>query len=507
MRNAKLSVVILGFVLLALLFSACGKSGGASGARSSAGLKDTLTAVLSEDPGTMDPQSANKIVIVSTLVNFFDPLVYEREDGSIDPRLAVGWEVIDDTTIRFKLREGVTFHNGNPFTAEDVYYTFERAKKNPLSASTYQYFDIQNTKIIDDYTLDLKLTRAYAPIFNTLGGSRGFIVDKEYTEEVGDAYAAVNPVGTGPYQFVSWTSGSEIRGARYDNYWETPAATPNLVLKFIPEAANRAIELETGNADVVYEIDSADAARVEALPQAHAETGASYRYYTLTFSMRDPILQNKDLRYALSYAIDKEALVKAVFGDFAAAANGFYPSGVFGFKDTGVLPYDQEEAKRLLARAGYAGGLTLKFNHEAREVDSRMAEVIQNMWRQIGVTVEIYPMDSRTYLAGNNKFQIGMRAGNADEPSNILIIYDSAFADKIQGNDDTLDNMLHTAMTLYDSRERAAAYGAIQDYLFDIRYGVPLAFTDAIYGVSDKVKDFQFHPNQRLLLYKMSVTQ
>jgi peptide/nickel transport system substrate-binding protein len=294
---------------------------------------------------------------------------------------------------------------------------------------------------------------------------------------------------------------------RYDDYWDVPAATPNLVLKFITEAANRAIELETGNADVVYEIDSADAARVDALPQAHIETGSSYRYYTLTFSMQDPILQNKDLRYALSYAIDKEALVKAVFGDFAAAANGFYPSGVFAFKDTGVLPYDQEEAKRLLARAGYANGLTLKFLHEAREVDTRMAEVIQNMWRQIGVAVEVYPMDSRTYMSGNNKFQIGMRAGNADEPSNILIIYDSAFADKIQGNDDVLDDMLHTAMTLYDSQARAAAYGVIQDYLFDIRYSVPLAFTDAIYGVSDKAQGFVFHPNQRLILYKMTVSE
>jgi peptide/nickel transport system substrate-binding protein len=508
MKKTNLFPRVFAFFALTLWFSACG--GGREGARAvspEGTYKDTLVAVLSADPGTADPQSSNMVIIASVIRNFFDPLLSENADGSVEPGLATSWEVLDDTTIRFKLREGVNFHNGNPFTADDVYYSFKRAKANPLSASTFQYFDLENTKIVDDYTLDLKLIRPYAPIYNTLSGARGFIVDKEYTEEVGDAFAAVNPVGTGPYKFVSWISGSEIRGVRFDDYWNVPAATPNLLLKFIPEAANRAIELETGNADVIYEIDSADAARVEALPNAHTETGRSFRYYTLTFSMQDPVLANKDLRYALSYAIDKEALVKAVFGDFAVAANGFYPASVFAFKDTGVLPYDPVEAKRLLVQAGYPNGLTLKFNHEAREADSRMAEVIQNMWRQIGVTVDIYPMDSRTYLAGNNKFQIGMRAGNADEPSNILIIYDSAFADKLQGNDNTLDDMLHRAMTLYDSSERAAAYGEIQDYLYDKRFSVPLVFNDAIYGVSDKVEGFEFHPNQRLLLYKFRVRE
>jgi peptide/nickel transport system substrate-binding protein len=490
-------------VLLTFGFSGCGKKE-ASGAQARV-KKDTLTAVLMEDPGTLDPQSANKVVIASAILNFHDPLFLENRDGTMEPRLATEWTLLNDTTMRFKLRQGVTFHNGNPFTAEDVLYTIQRAKKTPLSASTFQYFDADNTVVVDDYTIDIKLTRPYAPIFNTLANARGYIVDKEYTEQVGDAEAAIKPVGTGPYKFVSWVSGTEMRGVRNDGYWDTPAATENLVVKFITEASNRAIELETGNADVVYDIDSADAARVEAMPNAHIVTGSSYRYYTVTYSMKDTILADKRVRYALSLAIDKEALVKAVFGDYAVAANGFYPSSVFAFKDTGVIPYDPVEAKRLLAEAGYPNGLTLKFNYEARELDDRLAEIVQNMWKQVGVTVEMFRMDSRTYLGGNNIFQIGMRAGNADEPSNILIIYDSAFADKLQGNDDLLDKMLHDAMTLYDSTERAAAYGRIHDYLYDVRYTTPLAFTDAIYGVSDKAEGFVFHPNQRVKLFQISV--
>ncbi|MDR2103362.1 MAG: ABC transporter substrate-binding protein [Treponema sp.] len=508
MMDQRISVLLFIIALGTGCLTGCGtkKSAASSPAEQSQDFKDTFVAVLSGEPTSLDPASSNSLIIGQVLSAFCDPLLRENPDGTIDPCLAVSWEILDDTSIRFHLRQGVKFHNGNAFTAEDVLYSFARAKKNPLSASTFQYFDTDNSKIIDDYTLELKLIRPYAPIFNTLSGGRSYIVDKEYIETVGDAEAARNPVGTGPYKFVNWVSGSEIRGVRNDDYWNTLAATPNVVYKFIAEAANRVIELETGNADLIYDIDPADKTRVEELPNAHVETGSSYRYYCITFSMQDPVLADKDLRYALSYAIDKEALVKAVFGDTAVAANGFYPSVSFAFKETGILPYDQNEAKRLLTKAGYPNGLTLKLNYGGGEIDSRIVEVIQNMWKQIGVELEIYPMNSQTYLAGNNKFQVGMRSGNAEEPSNILIIYDSAFADKLQGNDDKLDKMLHDAMAIYDSAGRFAAYQEIQDYLFDMRYTVPLAFTDAIYGVSDKVKGFVFHPG-RQFLHKYSVAR
>lgn len=520
----KVRHLVTGIVCIAalILLIACGGGAASQGQSSATGtgtaaagtqgtaspvLKDTIVAVISGNPASLDPQSANTIIISSVLRNFFDALIDEKPDGSVEPRLATSWTFLDDTTIRFKLREGVVFHNGNPFTAEDVLYTFQRAKKTPLSASTYQYIDAENSVIVDDYTIDVKLVRPYAALFNTLSGARGYIVDKEYTESVGDAHAAINPVGTGPYSFVSWVSGSEIRGTRNDAWWDTPAVTKNIVLKIIPEASSRTIELETGNADIVYEIPSTDVRRVDEMANAHTESDQSYRYYTLTASMKDPVLANKDLRYALSYAIDKEALVKAVFGDTAVAANGFYPSNVFAFKDTGILPYDLEQAKALMVKAGYPDGVRLKFNYSAREIDIRLAEAIQNMWAQIGVAVDVYQMDSAPYLAQGHAFQLGLRAGNANEPSNILIIYDSAFADKIQSNDQKLDDMLHEAMTVYDVGERAQRYGEIQDYLYDVRYSIPLAFTNAIYGVSDKVGGFIFDANQQLDLWKFSVAQ
>jgi peptide/nickel transport system substrate-binding protein len=326
-------------------------------------------------------------------------------------------------------------------------------------------------------------------------------------EEVGDEAIALAPMGTGPYIFDSWTPGSDVRGHANESYWNEAekAVTPNIQLKFISESSGRVIELETGNADIVYDIASADFQLVEDLENAHVATGPSFRYYCVTFSMQDETLANKDLRYALSLAIDKEALTKAVFGDTAVAAYGYIPASSFGFKDTGVLPYDPDEAKRLIARAGYPDGFTLDFKYESREVDIRLAEAIQNMWGQIGVNVESYAMDSKTYLAQGKTFQIGMRAGNAVDPESILIIYDSAFEDLLQPNNPQLDDDLHEAAAIYDPEKRAAKYAGILDWLYDARYSVPLSFTNAIFGISDNVANFEYDPNRSLRLNTIKV--
>jgi ABC-type transport system substrate-binding protein len=239
----------------------------------------------------------------------------------------------------------------------------------------------------------------------------------------------------------------------------------------------------------------------------HMLMGDSARYMTLTFSMKDQLLSNKDVRYALSYAIDKKALVDSVYEGTAAVATGMYPSTVYAFKKEGMMPYDPVKAKELLAKAGYPNGFTMNFLIENREADIRLAEIIQNMWAAVGVKVKIFEMSASTYTAQGNKYQAGMRAGNANEPSNILIIYDSPFGERLEPNDTWLDKKLAAAKTIYDSKKRAAAYGEIQDYLYDVRYSVPLAFTPVTYALSNKVEGFDCDPLQQVEMAKVSVYQ
>ncbi|MDR1622793.1 MAG: ABC transporter substrate-binding protein [Synergistaceae bacterium] len=468
-------------------------------------LKDTLVLATWEDLATMDPQGSSRVSNWMVQRNIFDTLVTERPGGVVEPKLAKSWEFLDDVTVRFYLRDDVKFHNGEPFTAEDVLFTIKRGLSNPISASTFQFFDIDNSKIIDPHTVDLKLKSPYAAIFNTLAGGRASIVSKKAVEEAGDSKFARAPVGSGPYKLREWVSGTEISLVRNDAYWGNKAITKNVVFKVIPEAANRVIELETGGADVIYEVAGTDIDRVNEIDGAHVLMGDSNRYMFITFSMKDETLASKDLRHALSYALDKDAIVKACYSGAARTATGYYPSNVFAFKEIGVLPYDLEKAKELMKKSGHEKGLTLNFLVDSREMDARLAEAIQNMWNRIGLKVNIFQMAFSNYTSQGNTIQIGLRAGNANEPSNILIVYDPEFGERLQPNDEKLAAMLKEAITFYDSGKRAAAYEAIQDYLHDMRYSIPLAFTPVIYGLSDKVEGFDCDPRQQVDLYKVSI--
>lgn len=518
MKSFSKKILALSLILL-LILASCGKKeeaatdkGGSetSGTKTEAtttekAAKDTLVLGTWEDLATMDPQSSNRASnwMVQRLI--FDKLVHENPDGTVEPRLATSWEFLDDVTLEMKLRDDVFFTNGDQFTAKDVLFTIQRGLANPISASTFKYFDAEASEIVDDFTIRLKFTNPYAAVFNTLSGGRGGIVSKKAVEELGDAEFARNPVGSGFYKLDSWASGSEIRLVRNEDHWGEPAKTKNIVFKIIPEAANRVIELETGGVDIIYEVNGIDVDRVNDLEGAHIEIADSNRYMLITFSMQDEITMNKDLRYALSYAFDKEALVEAIYSGTANPATGMYPSNVFAFKEFGVMPFDLDKAKEYMEKAGFPNGVKLKFNYEDREVDRKIAEALQNMWGKIGVELEFFQMDSATYTGQGNKFQVGMRAGNANEPSNILIIYDSKFGDKIQPNDDELDKMLSEAMTIYNTEERAAYYGKIQDYLYDIRYTIPFAYTPVIFGVNDKVEGFVIDPLQQIDLQNVVV--
>lgn len=473
-----------------------------------ASYKDTLTVAIQDDLKTFDPQNTNKINYFVVQYEMYDYLVsYDPYNQTFSPSVATGWEFPDDKTMTIHLRDDVYFHNGDKLTSEDVLYSFTRGTKMAVSASTFSFLDAENSKVIDDTTLELKFKQPYAQALYVMSDGRGAIVPKKYMEEVGEDAFAIKPMGSGPYIFESWTSGTEIRMSRNEKYWGEKAKTEKLVFKVIPEASNRVIELETGGVDAAYEISGSDVARINDMSNAQVVMGPGYRYYTLTFNMQDEVTSNQDLRYAISYAIDKESLVNAIFAGTADPATGFYPSNVFAFKDFGVLPYDLDKAKEYMVKAGYPDGLTLKFDYEPRELDRSLAEAVQNMLAKIGIKLDMYEMDSATYTANGNKFQLGMRNGNSGEPSNILIIYDSAFADKIQGNDDWLDEQLALAKTLYDDDERAAKYQEIQDYLFEKRYTIPYAFSSVIYGVSNQVEGWQCHPNQMVKLWEVSVRE
>lgn len=473
--------------------TAAGSSGETTAAASGGGsgsVKDTLTLAAQTEPDTMDPRRGNGVSNNIVMNQIYDGLVRYSEDGTITPRLATEWEQIDETHIRFKLREDVVFSNGNAFTADDVLFSLARTKEDSTSISTMVWYDPETSYAEDDHTVVISMYNPYAPALYVLAGGRTWIGDKETMEEIGEDAYARNPIGTGAYVLSEWVAGSSMLLTRNEKYWGEPAKTPNIRINFIAEEANRIIALETGEADLAYYIDGADAARIEEMDGYHAERGPSFSYYLICLAMDNEKFQDKRVRHALAYAIDFENLTDAAFDGEATALTGVYPNIAEGFKDFGVWEYNPDKAKELLAEAGVSD-LSFELHILPGATYQRMAEIIQSYWAAVGVNVNIEQSALATREA-QGPWDASIRVATADEISNILIIYEKSFGSRLAPNDDWLDGKLQDLKQLYDAKERAELLEEIQDYLHDLKFSMPFAQTDSVFGVRDTLQGFKF---------------
>lgn len=453
--------------------------------------KDTVIIVTEKEPDTLDPRRGNSVFNNIAMNLIYDSLVGQDENENPVPRLAKSWEMVDDTHITFYLRDDVVFSNGNKFDADDVLYSLARTLDDPTSFSTMQWYDPENSVKVDDHTVTLAMKYPYAPVFWVLTGSRCWIGDKETMEEMGEDAHARAPIGTGPYKLENWVAGSEMKFTRNENYWGDEAKTENILLRFIPEPANRVIELETGAADISYYIDGTDRARVQELEGVHVESGISPKYYLVCFNMQHEILSNQNVRNALTYAINVEQLADASFDGQAKGMTGMYPSIFKHFKEYGFFEYNVEKAKEELEAAGYPDGFEIELHILPGSEYQRMAEIVQAYWAEIGVVANIEQSELGTREA-QGPWEASIRTATANEISNVLIIYEQAFASRIGSNDDVLEEMLQNLKRLYDDGDRKVQLEEIQDYLRDHKYAIPFAEVDTIYGVSDKVQNFKF---------------
>lgn len=459
-------------------------------ASSTGNVKDTIVIANEAEPTSLDPACGNglSVNLVDNLI--YDSLVDRDQEGNILPRLATEWEFIDDTHIQFKLREDVVFSNGNPFTASDVIFSLNRTLDEPTALSTMVWYSPDESSVVDDHTVIVGMHEPYAAALYVLAGGRTWIGDEETITEMGaDAHARM-PVGTGPYKLTEWVSGSSLSLTANENYWGEQPATPNVRINVIAEPNNRVIALETGEADQALYVSGSDIDRVNAIDGYRIEQGPSEKYYLITMAMDCEKLSDIRVRQALCYALDKNALVAGSFDGGAHVLNGYYPSMVEGFKDFGEWEYDPQKATELLNEAG-ATGLELELHILPGTEYQRMAQIVQAYWEAVGIKVNIEQSALATREA-QGPWETSIRIATADEISNILIIYEKEFGSRLAPNDDHLDSMLKELKTIYDTDERLALEEEIQDYLDEIRFSIPFAEVDTIYGVSDKIENYVY---------------
>ncbi|TVR90575.1 MAG: glutathione ABC transporter substrate-binding protein, partial [Spirochaetaceae bacterium] len=264
---------------------------------------------------TMDPRAVEDTASHWINNQIFDGLVRRTDDMGVEPALATDWSFVDDRTIEFNLRQGVTFHNGVEFTAEDVKFTYETLLDRSLGfagRSRLAMIDVENIEVVDDYTIRIPTNEPFAAVLTYLAHSSSLIVSKAAVEEYGADFGA-NPVGTGPFKLARWDRGTAVHLERFDEHWRGPAQVERLTFRGIPEGSSRTIEVETGGVHVAQTIPETDFNRLRENNNVELHEYAAMRLHYILFNTQEEPFNDVRVRQAISYALDIEELAEVAY--------------------------------------------------------------------------------------------------------------------------------------------------------------------------------------------------
>jgi len=313
--------VVVGVVMMAFLQGCAG-----SATRPSAS-KDSMVVVMSTDPGTLDPHGTVAQSHHQSTRQIYETLVVYDEKGKLVPWLAESWKYKDDVTLILHIRKGVKFHNGDELKAEDVLFTLNRivSDKTPAARQVDQ-IDFTKSAVVDDYTVKLVTKGPYAIQLALLENPLCSIISKRaYTESSGDFSKA--PIGTGPYKVVKYSSGDSLILEAFDSYWvKGQPYVKHLTIRYISDASSRAVEAESGGADIVYDISANDVDRIRANKNIKlvSAMGANTVYLTMNQAVKP--LDDIRVREAIWYALDVPTAVKTAYGNYGQVATGIVSS-------------------------------------------------------------------------------------------------------------------------------------------------------------------------------------
>ena len=447
------------------------------------------------------------------LVYIFDRLISRDYDFNYKPGLAEKWETSEDgLTWTFYLKKGVKFHDGKPLTADDVKWTIDKIL-DPETASPAQsdFAAIKEVIVKDDYTVDIVLKNVFPNLLFILSNTASGIASKEAYEKYGDEYGSKYVIGTGPYMFKEWIKGDKIVLVKNPDYnwgpdWMSNNGAPiidKIVLRVIPEENSRLMELEAGNVHVLRDVSAPVLEKLKKSDNVEILFGDSPRLGYLAYPCDKEPFNDVRVRRAINHALNREEIVKYVFRNNAKPAYGYLPpmlkdeyyqdSEKIGYK------YDVEKARELLKEAGYENGLKLKLAAENSSEYSRLAEVLQNQLKEVGIDVDIQLYDSSSYTAmlkeGNQELFLRLYSWlNADILDWFLLSTQFPYPNHSRWQDTKTDELIKKAATMPTWEERAAGYHEVQKYLIEQAVWAPIYVPENSVVVRKEVKNFKYHP-------------
>jgi peptide/nickel transport system substrate-binding protein len=471
----------------------------------------TLTVVQGADITTTDPFQTPGLR--GPIISLYDQLLVRDANFKVAPWLVSAWDNPDATTWIFHLRQGVNFHNGEPFNAASVQWAFQRFVA-PEEKNIYASMlgPVAQVDALDDYTVKITTKDPFPALLENLAYGV-FIGPPKAMQAQGDDFFK-NPIGSGPYRFVSWSPGEKLVVEAAGGHFGGDPQIKTVVWQPVTEDATRVVQLRTGQADLITSVSPGQISQLDGQPGINVVKFPSQSFMVLIMNSSRPPFNDQRVRQALNYAIDKQAIITTLLG-----GNGTILPAPAGPAHEGYDPnlgvmynYDPDKAKQLLADAGYANGLSITLDStDGRYLqDKAVAEAIGGMLGKVGIQVKVNPWEWGAFLKllqdkTSDVFLIQQGGSTTDN------LFPAAFSSKIKGltwlgySNPQADALIDQARTTVDSTARNKIYG---DFIRLVQQDAPwgyLYYQTNIFGMRDRVKGFVPRPDNEIMVQPMSV--
>lgn len=464
-------------------------------------------------PASLDGNYDTLIPFQQINRNLYDGLFKLDDEMEVQPLLATEYTMSDDgLTYDVALRDDVTFHNGDPFTAADVVSTFDRiATDDELASKQRTYINnVESVTEVSEHDVRFTLKQPDASFTRTLATTI-YITPAAAIDETGNVAFGQSPVGSGPFQFESWTEGDNVVLTANCDYWGEEPIPSRVEFRFISESATQISSLQSGEIDIATGVTPDLAAGLENSSDVSVQSIEGNNTIWLSMNTLEGPLADERVRQALNYAVDKEAITEELLGGFASPVGQLYGSSIFGFSsDVDPYPYDPDRARELLEEAGYGDGeLSLDFVLYYDYLNS-VQQSIASYLTNVGINVTSRSdanFFSDTWLQNNMAPNQIFLASN----TNILMDADFPLGLWFDGNRRGLyfhtpetDAAIAEARGIADPDERQRAYDALNAELYDLAPAAFLYSPEDIYGTSDRI---DWVPRSDGAIYLANVTK
>jgi peptide/nickel transport system substrate-binding protein len=472
-----------------------------------------LVIAIGEEPSGVDQTASWTGVDFQITENYGEYIIYRAPNGDLKPGLAASWKVSPDgKEMEITLRKGVKFHSGDPLTAKDIVFSYERGREKSSTAKT-KLASLEKIDILDDYRLKFYFKAPDVTFIPNRGGT--MIASKTYFDKVGEEKFSKEPVGTGPYKFVSYALGEYVDLERFKDYWGEKPPVAEARLLFVPEDTTRLSKLKAGEVDLINACPYTDVKDLEKNPAFKiVKLPVDHPTLSVVFSILNPKVpwHDRKVRLAMAHAVDGDAIVKNVLFGIPDRWPFLAPHEVGYDATLKHYPYDPKKAKQLLAEAGYPQGFDLKLYYATTgrvQMNKPVAEAVTSYFEAVGIRTQLIGEEWLAYRSRYNAakgpeaeyaavFTHG-RSGSPDPTYNMSLFFSKGGGISMYSNPE-LDKINAEAKATVNDAKRAELIKKAVRVIYEDVPSFPIYNNVAVYAMK---KDVNFTPTKK---YNMDLT-